>query len=300
MGKRPRGPVRASDRQQADRIEVKRWGDALRKARLKRGLTAREIGNRVGAAKSDVEAWEHGYAYPTRPQLARLYNMCFHYLESWEFLLPVDVRNPAEARARAPQPSTRRQTADSPQLRAPLRELAKVKAKPAKPPPWPDALRVAREAHKLTAQELAELVEVTASAIKHWENGRGLPAIENFNRLSKLLPELAQSKPRGMRHLRAAAEPAPVVPIRSVSPPPPAPAPPPAESLAELGAEYGRAIGEVQEARDKYNAALSEMDRLVREQGQKVAELEKKIKAAETRSNELQAKLRAAAGGAAS
>lgn len=271
-------------------MKFQTWGQALAHCRIDRGLSHRDVADRCGVNKEAVRDWEMGLSVPTRPQLKRMQNLCFRQIRYFTYLLPAELRKPPEVKPADPDEAFVPEQEEGP----PPPELAKPRKEPKT---FPEALRRAREEEGLSHGDIAEILDVVAAAVQHWESDRTRPYVHNYEKLLQLFPSIGNvPRPKDMRVLRAAAkQPAPTPPPARVAPPaPPAPPataaaapPPPAvqakpqprNALEDAGAAYGRAVAEAKRARAAVTAAEATMKSL---QGAAV-EAEEEVKRAHAR-----------------
>jgi transcriptional regulator with XRE-family HTH domain len=225
----------------AAQMQIRTWGQALARCRIDKNMSHREVADRAGVGASAVRDWEMGIAYPTRPQLKRLVNLCFRQLQYFTGLLPTEFHAPPSVKPADPDEAYVPPSLPGP----PPPELA--------PPPEPktfrEALRRAREDEGLHQRELAEMMDVTEAAVGHWETGTAQPYVHNYEKLLVLFPSLASvPRPKDMKAKPVAKVMA--LPVQR----PPAPAPVavqealPADRVSQAGSAYALAMAAVSRA----------------------------------------------------
>jgi len=193
---------------------IKTFGAALRHLREKKGMSYVDVADLTRADKKRVKAWEaDSPPYPNTIQLKALY-ACFPPLKHYTHLMTraqgdeiafkmnkgvyeADAQLKRGFIAGLPRDEARRAASD-----AFDRELtwippidkspppADVAAPLPKPKTFGEALRQARVREGLSVIELGPLIGVDPAAVRQWENGNSQPVVENYNKLTALLPVL--------------------------------------------------------------------------------------------------------------
>ena len=171
-------------------------GQVIQRARVARGLSHREVGDRCGVSPDVSKAWESGELVPTSREWARLTNMVHRGLR-------VDAMLWRDARARLTSPRDAENDmqraatyATSAEARLDFDPEARIDSEPPEMPRAEDAttvgeaLRRARIIEGVTQEDIAALVGVGDSSVSTWELGNGMPVRENFDKLVQLVPTL--------------------------------------------------------------------------------------------------------------
>lgn len=282
------GVVRASN--------VKTFGQALQKVRIEYGLSHREVSDRVGKSKSIVRDWESNLAIPPAQTLKRLY-ATFPELRYFTHLLPKfevqqfmnkidtaidEAADRAKAMVKDPSQAMRESTREGvrsvfdevwvPPLPKAGDEIPDKLTTVFKAKNFGENLRYLRLQEGMDQAEVGELLNVTGSAVGHWERNFVAPILDHFEKLCELFPHLRNgprpvtkdmAKPDNRVNGYVPTGHTNGAPLRAIPnafdhisapprtpeppPPPPPPKPPektPAELLAEAGAEYARLVSE--------------------------------------------------------
>jgi transcriptional regulator with XRE-family HTH domain len=262
----------------AQRITINSFGMALRLLREERGMSYREVAERVGCSRSDIKAWEDGTSYPVGVHLARLHKMCFHRLKHFLHLIPSHFRTEEIT-------AERLSVEPAPVIKEPERDIEEPLPAPRS---FGEALKRARVHEGLSQEELGDMLGVVGQAVSEWETDGNTPVREHYEKLVDLFPALKDGptpdyrdipKPDGGRgqtrdHVTLrGADTQPPIPSASAptpdSKPPPWPLKPTPSSITALvgspqkaltpfekaGAEYARALHNAKLASARLDAA---------------------------------------------
>lgn len=173
---------------------IKTFGQALKKIRMERGLSHKEVADRVGVQKAQIRRWETDENTPTNFHLKKLYGT-FSTLRFYTHLLPAFERarliDKAEkiiiskASGELPQDDTW-----LPPIASRHESLPDELAKTVKPKTFGEHLRALRLAEGLDMDELAELMSVTGQACSAWELDKAVPVMAHYVKLCDLFPGL--------------------------------------------------------------------------------------------------------------
>lgn len=196
-----------SQSQVRQQSNIKTFGQAIALVRVERGLTHREVADRVGKTKNLVRDWENNEAIPNTQTMKRLY-ATFPKLRYFTHLLPVMATQQYMDRINDRLVELGEKTLERPG--AP----SKIEDRTADlgvwyPPiskdddPVPDELsytprlktfgeylRYLRLREGLDICDVAELLRVSDAAVSHWELNRVNPIIDHLNKLTALFPAL--------------------------------------------------------------------------------------------------------------
>lgn len=189
-----------------DKPAMAQLGELIRRARVSRDLTHRDVAQQVGVDKERVAQWEAGENVPRGREWPRLRGM-MNLLDAARLVWQAAI-NEAESRA-----------ATAPEVKREEEQIAKevsgtngnVPDVPALPDPrvqtsFGAALRVARLNLGFTQDELGQLIDISGSTISCWETGT-IPVLDNWNRLVDALPELKDCAPPGVRDINRPGRP---------------------------------------------------------------------------------------------
>lgn len=248
------------------------FGLALQRLRLARDLSVRELSHRVGVKRATVIAWEACDEIPSPPEFTRLRNVCFRELAPYRAALDAAWRAQRVPDHQlvlvdpAPVPAELA-AADAKTLAAAIAGAGR----PQDAETFGEALRRARAAEGMTADELGELLGVTGGAVRHWEAGDANPIMDHHQALLDLLPVMVDCVPPPGGMPRRIAKPAgrAVVPevMLGLDPGPDRPVlalfratPPPADRLDAAGVAYAQALAALAAATAATAAAGDNLD----------------------------------------
>jgi transcriptional regulator with XRE-family HTH domain len=222
------------------KFEITTWGTACRLLRMEEGWSHRELGDRVGASKALVKAWENGDAYPDANHLKRLRGAMYR-IKHYAHLLPQKERE-ADAQEARREEDEAIASGDKVRVEVPIwrRSFGTFVSEDGRLPPEADpaagvhvpeaqaideprtfheGLRYCRLFEGLRQEDVAELMRVAISTVSDWELGHSTPVQENYDRLVELFDALrnaprpdgvqARPKPVGNRGPRSGSETAP-------------------------------------------------------------------------------------------
>jgi transcriptional regulator with XRE-family HTH domain len=196
-----------SQSQVRQQSNIRTFGQAISLVRVERGLTHREVADRVGKTKSLVRDWENNLAIPNTQTMKRLY-ATFPQLRYFTHLLPMVATQQyldkiggrmdelgAQAIARPGTPSkVEDRTSDLGVWFPPISQaddpVPDELSYAPKLKTFGEYLRYLRLREGLDISEVAELLRVSDAAVSHWELNRVNPIIDHLNKLTALFPAL--------------------------------------------------------------------------------------------------------------
>jgi len=303
---------------------IKTFGQALQKVRIEHGLSHREVSDRVGQSKQLVRDWEDNIAIPVTQTMKRLYS-AFPELRYFTHLLPRfekyrymdkannlldDIANKRLKDSAGLLGSAKHVTESTHDNELWLPPLAKEEEgfpealeKVFKPKSFGENLRFLRLQEGMDQTEVGDLLNVTGSAIGHWERNFVSPIRDHLEKLNSLFPQLRngpqpESKNIAKPDNRVNGYVASSAPLRAVPtafdvvqtpeppspvpPPPPPPTPPPPPKppektpsalLAEAGMEYAKLASE----KKRWESEVLQHEIEIEEAKKKVVEAQKKL-----------------------
>lgn len=189
------------------RSNIKTFGQAITQVRVERGLSHREVGDRVGKPKNLVRDWENNLAVPNTQAMKRLY-ATFPKLRYFTHLLPAIATNQymdqinnrlvelgEETLSNVGVPSKIEDRSASlgvwfPPISKDHEHVPDELEHPPKLKTFGEYLRHLRLQEGLDIDEVAELLKVSDSAVGHWELNRVNPILDHYTKLIALFPNL--------------------------------------------------------------------------------------------------------------
>jgi len=176
---------------------LKSFGQALKKIRTERGLTHKEVADRVGVKKSTVREWEEDAVTPSNFHLKKLYGT-FSTLRFFTSLLSSFDKerliNKAESILKAGKGiGTMPDDLWLPPMASRSEELPEEIIHLPKPKTFGESLRRQRLLEGLDLEEVANLVKVTPQAVGSWELDKANPVMAHYVLLRDLFPKLADA-----------------------------------------------------------------------------------------------------------
>lgn len=171
------------------------FGLALRRLRVSRDMSVLDLANRAGVKRSTIEAWEACDEIPAPSEFVRLRNVCFGELAPYRQALDVAWRAAREPAHQLELVVAAMAGADESQAAAASLATATAVDRPQDAASFGEALRRARMAEGMTADELGEILGVTGGAVRHWEAGDANPIMDHHQALLDLLPVLVECMP---------------------------------------------------------------------------------------------------------
>lgn len=274
--------------------------ELIKRARVQRERTHRDVANKCNVAQEIVQQWESGEVVPTGREWAKLKGNFFS-LGAAQLIWREATREVAETivnfenlgggdevdkivsshrvEEKVKEEEVEEQRAEAlydlpkPQgEQEPLPELRQASAEPS----FGQALRVARINLGFTQEELGELIDTSATAVSTWETEANMPTADNWRRLVTALPELKDCTPPGLREVRygsngsgarfprARTQDQSMPDFQSIVPRSLTETPGLEAKIAQAGIEYARSLREVTVASEKLRRANEELERLKR------------------------------------
>lgn len=168
---------------------------ALRRIRVARDMSIREMGERAGVKPKIYESWESGEDIPTPPQFSRLRKTTEQGLGAYRKDLEALWRKQAEHVNPSYRETVTLVVDEASQDDAPLPHEALVDLPgPAAAGTFGEALRRARVLSGLSQADLATLVGegVSGSTVGRWESDEHTPILAHWHALVELVPALAE------------------------------------------------------------------------------------------------------------
>jgi transcriptional regulator with XRE-family HTH domain len=173
---------------------IKTFGQALRKIRTERGLSHKEVADRVGVRKEQVRQWEEDTTFPSNFHLKKLYGT-FSTLRFFTTLMPTIEREKLitkanEIVASAQMTGKLEYETFLPPIAGKNEDLPEELVQTRRPKTFGEHLRAIRLTAGIDLEELGELMSVTGQACSAWELDKANPVMDHYVKLRDLFPAL--------------------------------------------------------------------------------------------------------------
>lgn len=178
-------------------MNLKSFGQALKKIRTERGMSHKDVADRVGVKRSTIKEWEEDKVTPSNLHLKKLYGT-FSNLRFFTMLLSnfdkERLINKAETILKAHK-GVGDMPADIwfPPIAGRTEELPDELLHMPRPKTFGENLRRQRLLEGLDLEDVATLLKVTPQAVGSWELDRSNPVMANYVALRDIFPKLADA-----------------------------------------------------------------------------------------------------------